>query len=327
MSSFSACDETLFFGRGDSQDPRLGEAVVRAPGLKEAHDLKQFLSDHSELKLVLAGYPDDEGIRLGGGRPGASQGPDAIRRSLYRMTPGLYHPADSQIALADIGNLHLSGLDLVTRHQRAAEFAEQVMTAGVSWVSLGGGHDYGYADGLAFCRAHRDKQKPFIINFDAHLDVRPDERGASSGTPYFRLLRQWPEVDFLALGIQPQCNSRHHHQWLKERGARIVPARDLSEPSQALDSLVRAAGAWLTPRRKVYVSVDMDVFASAYAPGCSQSWPSGLTPGVFFTLMGELNERLEVCGLSIYETSPPLDFDDHTAKLAALILHGFIFAQ
>src|SRR5688572_23523424 len=36
---------------------------------------------------VLVGFPQDEGVRRNGGRPGAAQAPGEVRRWLYRLTP------------------------------------------------------------------------------------------------------------------------------------------------------------------------------------------------------------------------------------------------
>jgi formiminoglutamase len=47
-------------------------------------------------------------------------------------------------------------------------------------------------------------------------------------------------------------------------------------------------------------------------------------PSDFFPLFDLLIRRLDVRALGIYETSPPLDQDDRTSKLAALIAHRFI---
>lgn len=77
MSAFLPISADLFFSKQDKLDPRLGELVqiFSAQG--------PIQKDH----IYLLGYPDDEGIRLNGGRPGAQDGPDRIRQFLYRLTP------------------------------------------------------------------------------------------------------------------------------------------------------------------------------------------------------------------------------------------------
>src|SRR5438477_12562249 len=82
-------------------DPRLGEItefwqgsdVSLAPG-----------------RAVLIGFPQDEGVRRNGGRVGAAEAPNEIRRWLYRLTPG-----DCQAGVdlrdrppLDLGNVRVS---------------------------------------------------------------------------------------------------------------------------------------------------------------------------------------------------------------------------
>src|SRR5439155_21579169 len=59
-------------------DPRLSEIIEFWQG------------DHAALapgRAVLIGFPQDEGVRRNGGRTGAAEAPDEIRRWLYRLTP------------------------------------------------------------------------------------------------------------------------------------------------------------------------------------------------------------------------------------------------
>ena len=56
-------------------DTRLGQLI--------SHDA----STADSAKLIIVGFPSDEGVRRNNGRPGAAGGPKAIREQLYRMTP------------------------------------------------------------------------------------------------------------------------------------------------------------------------------------------------------------------------------------------------
>ena len=55
-------DESLFFTRGDKNDPRMGDLVFR--------DVKNF----EGTKVAIIGVPQDEGVKRNQGRPGASNG-------------------------------------------------------------------------------------------------------------------------------------------------------------------------------------------------------------------------------------------------------------
>src|SRR5258707_417639 len=99
-NGFQAPNPSLFFSRHDPEDLRLGDltkAITHAHTIAELH---QALPPSPGF--VIAGYPDDDGIQLNGGRKGAKDGPDAIRKYFYRMTPAV--SSKSRPALIDIGN-------------------------------------------------------------------------------------------------------------------------------------------------------------------------------------------------------------------------------
>ncbi len=274
--------------------------------------------------FVLAGYSDDEGIGLNQGRQGAKEAPDAIRSRFYKTTRGEFHKTDFK--LLDLGNIDPK-LSLKEKHEAGKKAVSEVIKKQARWIGLGGGHDFGYPDGAGFLLANKDSQKkPLIINFDAHLDVRPTDQGLSSGTPFYRLLTdsELPSFDFVEVGIQRQCNSLEHIEWAQSKGVEIVFMEDiLMSGESAFKYLAQYFAETLVSSRPTFVSVDIDCFSSAFAMGCSQAWPTGFIPHdllPFFTL---LYSRLNVQALGIYEVSPRLDLDEQTVKLASQIIHQF----
>ncbi|MES2965581.1 MAG: formimidoylglutamase [Bdellovibrionota bacterium] len=319
-------DREIFFSRQDPEDPRLGDWVRGLTSISTASDLAGAVTADS---FVVCGYPDDEGIRVNGGRPGAAQAPKAIRRPLYKMTPSLVSSAGTS-SFFDAGDLLPSGLDLAERHAAASAHALAVLSKDARWIALGGGHDYGFSDADAYCEwASANGHRPLVINFDAHLDVRPTSKGLSSGTPFFRMIEKHHArgLDFVEIGIQSQCNSRAHVEWLKSRGGRILFLDEWLASGENLETyMTRHLDDLLLRPRPAFISVDIDAFSSAVAPGCSQSWATGFMPREFFATFDLLLARLDVRALGVYEVSPPLDHDDRTSKLAAQIVHRFLFS-
>lgn len=299
----------LFFSKNDPQDPRLGDRASQAGTVS--------LSSTDPCFFIL-GYPDDEGIKLNNGRPGASEAPNSIRNFFYRMTPDA--EVKTNFLIKDIGDILLSG-DLKTRHERGRKLVSEILSIEGRWISLGGGHDYGYSDATAFAEAFKH-QKPLIVNFDAHLDVRPSEKNLNSGTPFYRLMKDYSSTcHFVEVGLQPQCNSPAHAQWLVEKGGKLL-WQETIEKNGMLESLQPLVP--LSPH-PAFISVDIDAFTSAIAPGCSQSWASGMQWRQFTEAFDFLIEAFDVRGIGIYEVSPPLDRDNQTSKLAAMVMHRFLF--
>lgn len=307
--AFLKVKEDLVFRKADTQDPRLGDLMQKIEGIKDFAGMS-----------ILAGYPDDEGIKRNGGRLGARDAPNTIRKYFYKMTPALLSPILPKFS--DTGDLDIEG-SLEERQARAIAEAKKFLAKGARWIGLGGGHDWGYVDGTAFLDSF--KENPLIINFDAHMDVRPMSKGTNSGTPFFQLLSRPDPFEFLEIGLQSQCNSKAHLAWLKEKGGKSLFYDELLHSTQSQsEKILNFLEEPIRRRRSAYVSVDIDAFSSTYAPGCSQSFATGLTPDDFFRVLEVLKQRLDIKVFGIYEVSPALDLDDRTSKLAAQILQRVI---
>lgn len=300
--------ENLLYTRHDPEDPRLGEFVETDEG--------------RDTLVTLWGYPDDEGIQVNGGRPGAAKAPDEIRKYLYKMTPARSWPRTP--LFFDAGNWEPHGSDLAVRHEQLRQAVHEHYQRSRSFLlTLGGGHDYGYPDGAGFLDFFSHRHKPILLNFDAHLDVRPLDRGISSGTPFRRLYETFPQkFDLVEIGLQPQCNSPFHWEWALSQGATLLTLETIRKRN-AMDGLKTALEECLEPDRKrpLWISLDIDAFSSREAPGCSASWPTGLSVEEVIASWEWIFTSFDVKGLSIYEVSPPLDHDGKTAKLAALMIY------
>lgn len=249
MSSFVPCSQELFFKSTKAQDPRLGEFAKSSPS--QSVDGPIF---------IIAGYPDDEGIRINGGRVGAALAPDVIRKYFYKTTPTEKTP---QYQLLDIGNLK-NNIPLAQRHELVKKEISEKLKENKTWIGLGGGHDYGYPDGAGFLMSCANARlKPLVINFDAHLDVRSTEQGLSSGTPFYRLLTDstLPAFDFVEVGIQKQCNSPYHVEWLRQKTPHLYFLNDLLIEGSWAQSLFAKLAPLLIQKRPTYISVDIDAFS------------------------------------------------------------------
>lgn len=323
MKTTIAIDRKLLFTKNDKEDPRLGEFVTLTTpdsiaSLSQKSEEAPSETQKENPPVFVLGYPDDEGIALNGGRIGAHQAPEMIRTYLYKMTPNWQ--SKSEVKIYDLGNIDAK-LSLADRHEQGRQIVSEICKNGQRWLSFGGGHDYGYCDSTAFAEAYANDS--IIINFDAHMDVRPTDKGLNSGTPFYRLLNEFSDsLYFLEVGIQNQCNSKSHIQWAQSKGAEIIPLDSINKKG-LLEALKETLT--LSTRKKVFLSLDIDAFTSNEAPGCSQSWTTGLKVDSFLETLHWLSANFELQGLAIYEVSPPLDQDNRTSKLAALIAHNFLF--
>ncbi|OYZ21774.1 MAG: hypothetical protein B7Y39_08380 [Bdellovibrio sp. 28-41-41] len=307
MSLFALPDKKLFFSKNDPDDLRLGDVVAVEPNL-----------DSVKNKFVVVGYPDDRGIQANGGRTGAKDGPNGIRQILYKLAV----PVSFQNKLVDVGDFS-KPTELANDQVAVLAVLDTLNAHNNRILSLGGGHDWAYCDVSSFItRELKNKQRPLVINIDAHLDVRSDKNGVNSGTPFFKTLEKFPDqFDLVQIGIQPHCNSKKHLDYAKSKSVEVIMKDDVENTGikSVMDSLVGTH-----KQQPVFLSLDIDAITASEAPGCSQSWPGGLTFNSVKYILTQMNRFSSWNHLGIYEVAPSLDVQNITQKSAALAAYEFM---
>ncbi|TVR55963.1 MAG: hypothetical protein EA421_05045 [Gemmatimonadales bacterium] len=255
-------------------------------------------------RVALLGIPDDTGVRMNGGRPGAAEGPMAFRSALAR-----YGTADPEgwtwPRVYDIGDV-VPGFNLQETHERVTRVTDHLLALGLLPVAVGGGHDLTFP----FVRAlARRIPTPLIgIYLDAHLDVR---REPGSGMPFRALVEECGVAALHVLGTAPMVNSAEHRRWFREHGGHEAGfGPDDAWPGEADDVL--------------FVSIDLDVMDQAYAPGVSAMNPAGWPPERAIAHAQAAGRDPRVGCFDLMELSPPWDEHGRTARLAARLFLAFL---
>jgi formiminoglutamase len=193
-------------------------------------------------------------------------------------------------------------------------------------IVLGGGHDvaYGHYYGIKqYLDAKKQGQSIGIINFDAHFDLRKKTDQGNSGTPFYQIAKecQSEQIDFnyLCLGIRKDANDRNLFQTAKDLDVIYVMSETFQIP------FLEEINTWINAFTKnvdyVYVTVDLDGFSSAFAPGVSAPSPMGFTPHIVLECLKTIIASGKLISLDIAEMNPRFDIDGQTAKLAASLVH------
>lgn len=265
--------------------------------------------------LVLCGFACDTGIKRNLGRPGAAEGPDALRLELGKL------PCARDWTLYDLGNIVCDNEDLEQAQSELASLVDDLHQRGYRSLVLGGGHEmaWGHYQGLA---PHYPKLG--IINLDAHFDLRPlleGQRG-SSGTPFRQIAdycaKQDRPFDYCCLGIQTEGNTESLWQTASALKVECLRARDIYTQNAAWQTAF--LDTFLVNQKQIYLSFCLDVLAEAFAPGVSAPQPLGLLPWQVIQLLQFIWQSGKVVSLDIAELSPPLDECGKTARLAAQIV-------
>ncbi|OGZ06753.1 MAG: formimidoylglutamase [Candidatus Lloydbacteria bacterium RIFCSPHIGHO2_02_FULL_54_17] len=295
----------------NADDPRFRSLVRRWNG-KEKCD------------IGIVGVPFDEGVRLSGGRIGAAKAPDAIREQLarYGTAYNISENADlSRLSIADCGNVTPTK-NSRAMHERIENTVGEVLAKAKAAIVLGGGNDISYASVRALTRA--TKGRVGGANIDAHFDVRPVVGGKlTSGTPYRRLLAEGV-IDgkhFAEIGVQGQVNAKAHREYLLKKHASIVLLSDVRK--LGADRVMSALASRTKSCAALFVSIDIDVVAQAFAPGSSAPSSDGLFPEdiLRFAYLAGRNPKVRL--FEIVEVNPLFDVDERTSRLAANIILEF----
>lgn len=247
--------------------------------------------------IVLLGLPDDTGVALNSGHPGAAWGPSAFREAL-----GGYASADATNwpAIYDGGDV-APGSDIHQTHDRVSDRAAELARSGLLPVGIGGGHDLTFA----FVRGvQRVLPLTSGVYFDAHLDVRET---TGSGMPFRRLIEHCGIDSLVVHGIDPNANTQQHVDYFARHGGRIASS-DIGEP-------------W--PDANRFVSFDLDVIDMAHAPGVSARNPAGWTSREAMAWAARAGRDTRVRCFDIMELCPLRDESARTARLAAAIFVAF----
>jgi formiminoglutamase len=147
--------------------------------------------------------------------------------------------------------------------------------------------------------------------------LRPLAEGkAHSGSPFLQLAQEFPDnFHYLALGIQRAANPKSLFQTAEKLNARYLVMEDfrLNNWEYIEEQII-----WfLDSVNKVYLSIDLDGFSSAFAPGVSAPSPMGFNPQIAFKVFELIAKSKKLISLDVVELNPKFDQDNATARLAA----------
>lgn len=167
-------------------------------------------------------------------------------------------------------------------------------------LTLGGDHAITYPIMRAYAQKYPNLT---ILQLDAHLDLYDELDGNrySHACPFARIMEEGLVERLVQVGIRTQ--NAHQKEQAERFGVEVIFAWEWEKIFE-----MQFDGP-------VYISLDMDVFDPAFAPGVSHHEPGGLTARDVFTILQQLD--LNIVGADVVELNPHRDLVDMTAMLAA----------
>ena len=301
----------IWQGRFDGEDPLYHRIFQRV-------SLETDYTSISPNDFVLHGFAVDEGVKRNKGRVGAKEAPDIIRKNMSN-----FPVISPEFSLKDFGNITCENGNLEgAQNELAKKVAEVLKKSGKSFV-LGGGHEVTYAHYSGIRKAF-PQSKVGIINIDAHFDNREPQAGigASSGTGFWQIAQEG-EINSLHIGIQKNSNTLKLFDTAHQYGMKYILADELffeNLPAvyTKIDELISACDV-------LYLTVCMDVFNVAIAPGVSAAAYNGIfADAAFMHYFRHILRSEKLRAFDIAEENPSLDLENRTAKLAASLLNEWL---
>lgn len=303
---YQVADMSVWQGRNDSEEGALG---------RRWHERVQPLHDSAAAGTAVLGFACDAGVSRNQGRPGAKEGPQAIRKALANLA--WHHEGH----VYDAGAVTCEGDALEAAQAELGRQVAHLLAEGHFPLVLGGGHEMAYGSFLGLARhAEVQKRRPRIgiINLDAHFDLRAGER-ASSGTPFRQIAEaceaNGTDFNYLVYGISESANTEALFHRARSLGVQWRGDEDCHRDNleNLLDTLTFFADQvdWL------YLTVCLDVLPAGVAPGVSAPAPYGVELSVVEALIDAAKATGKLMLADIAELNPSMDRDGITAKVAA----------
>jgi agmatinase len=243
-------------------------------------------------------------------RPGARFGPEAIRSATLGIEDYSPYLKDdiSRLKIHDAGDLELplgdtaAALDMIHREYSSISCKKTVALGGehlVSWPLVQAMHE-------------RYGKDLFVIQFDAHADLREQYLGVkfSHATVMNLITGLLGRENSAMVGIRSGAAEewkilRHHPHYFGEVAGK------------PLDTFPAFVGS--LKGRKVYLSIDLDIFDPGIMPGTGTPEPGGISFSGFIPLLQAL-ENVDIVGADIVELAPVYDHSGISQALAGTVL-------
>jgi len=318
MKSYEPTTKEIWSGRNSYEKLYLHEKI-------ECVDLEKDKEHIKETKSFgILGYACDEGVKRNQGRIGAVEGPDAIRNALGKLPNHILETT----SIIDYGTICCLDGNMEKAQKNLSQKVTHLLNLNTFPILFGGGHDIAYAHYNGIKNHVGSDKKIGIINFDAHFDLRSNQKGSNSGTPFYEIAqdckKEGAEFKYLCLGIRKDANDRQLFETANKLGVEFIENYKFSIENAEI--IVRKLLDFLRQIDHAYITIDLDGFSSAYAPGVSAPSAMGFSPNMVLKSLEVIIASRKLISFDIAELNPTWDIDNRTSKLAASLVH-FVLSQ
>jgi agmatinase len=263
-------------------------------------------AEYHEADVVILGVPDESGSHSS--RLGTKLAPDTIRRVSNERevferevrTFALPQLCVLEKKICDHGNI---------QKKDVADVVERVRRDGKIPATIGGDHSI-TAEVL---KGFDALEKISVIYLDAHPDF------ICSAENYYGSvvcdISRYGNIDF-GSSVEIGIRAPEPEELINLRREHLLTIYSVDVTALGVKGVLKKVRSRVGER--AYLSLDMDVFDPAFAPGVGSPVPGGLSSSEVIYLLKNLSDKL--VGFDVMETNPRYDYQDMTSHLASRVL-------
>lgn len=271
----------------------------------KGHWEKGQFPDLENIDIALVGVCED---RYCLNNFGCSDGPDWIRKFLYRLYQGPYN-----VRLADLGNI-LSGHRTEDTYYALRDVISTLLGQNIVPIILGGSQDLTFANYLAYESLGKIIN---IVSVDNQFDIGKDPKLLNSQSYLSSIILHQPNFlfNYTNIGYQTFFIDNDAIDLMKKLYFDVYRLGIVQSDIEEVEPMVRNADM---------LSVDISSIRQSDAPGNGNATPNGLYGEEVCRIMRYAGMSDKLSSLGIYEMNPKFDLNGQTSHLAAQMIWYFI---
>ena len=269
-------------------------------------------SDYNNANFVIFGIPYDKTSTF---RYGAANAPSEIRKASWNFETYRFETGVDlrDLKVHDFGDLPVKDLSPENMIKEVEKTVLRFKKDEKFPIAIGGEHS------VALGVIKTLKEEEFcVLSLDAHLDYRNEYEGEkfSHACVIKRITEEIGTKNVAVVGFRSADRDEYKNALEDKLFCIDIFNINRTGLKNILEELKKHFG-----KRKIYLTLDIDVLDPAYAPGTSTPHPFGLTTFQLLEIIDEFAEKL--IGFDIVEVCPTYDKGE-TSLLAAELIRTII---
>lgn len=268
------------------------------------------------------------GLDMGMSARGTGFGPMSLRvadTTVFWGASSQVHPTVGEVdfmkelSVVDYGDAMIDPWSVERSTVSIHHMVKEIADAGTVPVVIGGDHSIMYPSVVAVTDVH-GKGEIAVVHFDAHYDAGPSVFGhyLTHGSQIRRMIEEGhvKGEHVIQIGLNSPKPSLDDLTWMRKVGIKFRFMHEIEKKGwrKVTEEVVRELKDMGI--KKVYLSLDVDVYDPSVAPGVGAPEPGSMTTREVFPMLRAIGVTAEIVGMDVVELNPLIDHTRQTSLVA-----------